>query len=387
MQTSPVPTRIVVPDLELRAPASRRFAIARPPSSHYRLVSVNDADRVELVPGYAISRIINGCWQLTPDHGGGPGSLKKSLRTVAELVDHGFTTFDCADIYAGSEEILGKFRRSLPDPHSIQIHTKLVPNKASLHELNDRKIDAALNRSLQKLGVDQIDLLQFHWWDYDVPGIDRLTQRLLHAQNAGKIRLLGVTNFNTKYLQYLLDAGAAIVSVQAQYSLLDRRPERYLTGSCAEKKINLLPYGVLAGGFLTDKYLGRASPATMNRSLQKYRLIIDEVGGWDTLQRLLELLSGIATKHDTTIDAIAVRWALDQPAVSAIILGIGSRSRAQHNVALGHLQLDDEDRQSIAAHLEVQVIPRGDMYDLERDFDGPHARIIKVNLQDSSENV
>jgi len=301
------------------------------------------------------------------------------------LVDHGFTTFDCADIYAGSEELLGKFRRSLPDPHSIQIHTKLVPNKASLHDLNDRKIDAALNRSLQKLGVEQIDLVQYHWWDYDVPGIERLTNRLLHAQNAGKIRLLGVTNFNTKHLQYLLDAGASIVSVQAQYSLLDRRPERYLTGSCAETKINLLPYGVLAGGFLTDRYLGRASPATMNRSLQKYRLIIDEIGGWNALQRLLALLSGIATKHDTSIDAIAARWALDQPSVAAIILGIGSRSRAQQNVALGHLQLDDEDRQSIAAHLDAQDIPPGDMYDLERDSAGPHARIIKVNLHDANE--
>ncbi len=385
MWTSPAPTRIVVPDLELRAPASRRFATARPPSSHYRLVSVSDADHVELVPDYAISRVINGCWQLTPDHGGGPGSENEILRTFAELVDHGFTTFDCADIYAGSEEILGKFRRSLPDPHSIQIHTKLVPNKASLHELNDRKIDAALNRSLQKLGVDQIDLLQYHWWDYDVPGIDRLTRRLLHAQNAGKIRLLGVTNFNTKHLQYLLDDGASIVTMQAQYSLLDRRPERYMTGCCAEKNISLLPYGVLAGGFLTDRYLGRASPATMNRSLQKYRLIIDEVGGWSALQHLLELLSGIATKHDTTVDAIAARWALDQPAVAAIILGIGSRSRAQQNVALDHLQLDDEDRQSIAAHLETQAIPPGDMYDLERDTDGPHTKIIKVNLQDANE--
>lgn len=348
---------------------------------------MSDAERVALAPGYSISRVINGCWQLTPDHGGGPGSDKEALRTFAELVDHGFTTFDCADIYAGSEEMLGKFRRSLPDPHRIQIHTKLVPNKASLHELNDRKIDAALNRSLQKLGVDQIDLLQYHWWDYDVPGIDRLTRRLLYAQNAGKIRLLGVTNFNTKHLQYLLDAGASIVTMQAQYSLLDRRPERYMTGCCAEKNISLLPYGVLAGGFLTDRYLGRASPAAMNRSLQKYRLIIDEVGGWNALQRLLELLSDIATKHDTTVDAIAARWALERPAVAAIILGIGSRSRAQQNVPLGNLQLDDEDRQSIAAHLETQAIPPGDMYDLERDTDGPHTKLIKVNLQDANERA
>ena len=386
MRTLPAPTRIAVPDLELRDPASRSFATVRPRSFRYRQVIVSDAERIGLAPGYSISRVINGCWQLTSDHGGGPGTEKEALRTFAELVDHGFTTFDCADIYAGSEEILGKFRRSLPDPHSIQIHTKLVPNKATLKEFDNRKIDAALDRSLKKLGVDQIDLLQYHWWDYDVPGIERLTSRLLNAQSAGKIRLLGVTNFNTTNLQYQLNTGASIVSMQAQYSLLDRRPERYMTGFCAKKGINLLPYGVLAGGFLTDRYLGRASPVTMNRSLQKYRLIIDEVGGWNALQRLLELLSGIAIKHDTTIDAIAARWALDQPAVSAIILGIGSQSRARQNAALGHLQIDDEDRQSIAAHLKTQAIPPGDMYDLERDIDGPHTKIIKVNLQDANES-
>ncbi len=348
-------------------------------------MTVSDADHVELAPGYSVSRVINGCWQLTPDHGGGPGSEKDILRTFAELVEHEFTTFDCADIYLGSEELLGKFRRSLPDPHRIQIHTKLVPNKSSLHELDDRKIDAAIDRSLKKLGVDQIDLVQLHWWDYDVSGLDRLTQRLLQAQATGKIRLLGVTNFNTKHLQQLLEGGASIVSLQAQFSLLDRRPERYATGFCAEESVNILAYGVLAGGFLTNKYLDRAPPANMNRSLQKYRLIIDEVGEWNALQRLLGLLAGIATKHDTTIDVIAARWVLDQPAVSAIILGIGSRSRARENIGLRHLQLDDEDRQSIAAHLDTQTIPPGDMYDLERDTNGPHSKIIKVNLQDSSE--
>jgi aryl-alcohol dehydrogenase-like predicted oxidoreductase len=345
---------------------------------------MSEVERFELAPGYDIARIINGCWQLTPDHGGGPSSEKETLNTFSELVEHGFTTFDCADIYTGVEETIGKFRRSLADPHSIQIHTKYAPNRDTLHQLTNKDIDAAIDRSLKRLGVECLDLLQFHWWDYDTPGLENLAIRLGRAQQAGKIGLLGVTNFDTPRIRGLINAGAKIVSLQAQYSLLDRRPERAMTGLAGEKGISLLPYGVLAGGFLTGKYLGGESPVTMNRSLQKYRLIIDEIGGWQIFQTLLELLSEIANRHNTSIGAVATRWVLDQPHVAAVILGVGSRSRATENLALSKLQLSADDRRSLRQLLEKQTIPPGDMYDLERDADGPHTKIIRMNLHGKS---
>jgi aryl-alcohol dehydrogenase-like predicted oxidoreductase len=341
---------------------------------------MSEVERFELAPGYSIARLINGCWQLTPDHGGGPGSEKATQRIFAELVEHGFTTFDCADIYIGVEESLGRFRRSLKTPDSIQIHTKYAVDKNSLHELTDKDIDAAVDRSLRRLGVERLDLLQFHWWNYDVPGLENMLARLVRAQKAGKIRLLGVTNFDTAHVRGLLDKGAEIVSLQAQYSLLDRRPERHMVALSARAKVMLLPYGVLAGGFLTEKYLHAAAPTDMNRSLQKYRLIIDEMGGWAAFQTLLRLLGDIAAKHGTSISAVAVRWVLDQPAVGAVILGIGNTSRARQNLGLGSLRLGADDKQAIAELLRTQAIPSGDMYDLERDSDGPHTKIIKMNL-------
>lgn len=342
---------------------------------------MTEVPRVELAPGYSIAQVINGCWQLTPDHGGGPESGKAVLRNFAELFDHGFTTFDCADIYAGTEELLGQFRRTLADPGAIQVHTKFVPNKNALTELDDKTVDAGIDRSLSRLDVEALDLVQFHWWDYEVAGLDRMYDRLLHAQSVGKIRLLGVTNFNTEHLQTLLEKGAPIVSMQTQYSLLDRRPERQMADCCAGNGVALLPYGVLAGGFLSDKYLHSPEPTAMNRSLQKYRLIIDEVGGWEALQNLLEVLAGIARKHDTGIDAIVASWVLDQPAVGAIILGMGSHSRAKQNQAICAIQLDDNDRDRIARCLESQPIPAGDPYDLERDVGGVHSGIIRTELQ------
>lgn len=348
---------------------------------------MNSVPRIELSPGYSISRIINGCWQLTPDHGGGPGSEKATHRIFAELVDAGFTTFDCADIYIGVEESIGRFRKSLANPDSIQIHTKYAANKDTLHELTNEKIDAAVDRSLQRLGVERLDLLQFHWWNYEVPGLENMTERLVRAQKAGKIRLLGVTNFDTDYVRSIVEGGAELVSIQTQYSLIDRRPEKKMTTLSRERGVRLLPYGVLAGGFLSERYLDAPSPENMNRSLQKYRLMIDEMGGWALFQRLLHVLSDIAKKHDTKISTIAAGWALNQPEVVAINLGTGSTSRAAQNTDIGELRLDNEDRKRIDEQLALQAIAPGDMYDIERDTEGRHSKIIKMNLHESSDNV
>lgn len=338
--------------------------------------------RAALAPGYSVAKIINGCWQLTPDHGGGPGSRREALYRFGELVEHGFTTFDCADIYEGTETLLGEFRRSFTDPDVIQIHTKLVPDRSRLAELDDKTIEAVVDRSLRRLDVDALDLVQFHWWDYDVPGLERLYERLLEIRGRGKIRQLGVTNFDTEHIAGLIERDPSLVTTQSQYSLLDRRPERRMTGLCQRSDVQLLAYGVLAGGFLAAAYLGEVEPPRMNRSLQKYRLIIEDAGGWSALQNLLAALNEIACKHETGLGSVAARWVLDQPAVAAIILGLGRRSRAEENRAILELELDEADRRKIGACLENLVVPAGEPYDLERNPESPHSRIIRTELQD-----
>jgi aryl-alcohol dehydrogenase-like predicted oxidoreductase len=337
--------------------------------------------RIDLAPGYSISRVINGCWQLTPDHGGGPGNEADAMRLFAEQVENGFTTFDCADIYTGVESLLGRFRQSLPDPDVIQVHTKLVPDKHALASLSPGDIDSMIHRSLRRLGVDCLDLVQFHWWDYSVPGLERVTERLVKAQEQGKIRLLGATNFDTAHVRQLVAGGVPLVGLQTQYSLLDRRPERHMVQASRETGVGLLAYGVLAGGFLGARYLGQPPAEPGNRSLTKYRLIIEETGGWAAYQELLGLLSGIGDKHGVPAELVAARWVLDRPAVRAIILGIGKRSRAALNRRLTGLELDGQDRQRLDAWIAGHPAPPGDMYERERDADGPHARIIRTDLQ------
>jgi aryl-alcohol dehydrogenase-like predicted oxidoreductase len=344
---------------------------------------MTDVPRIELRPGYSIARIINGCWQLTPDHGGGPKAESDVLKRFAELVEHGFTTFDCADIYEGTEAMLGRFRKTLKDPTSIQVHTKFVPDKATLAELDAATIDAVIDRSRQRLGVDMLDLVQFHWWDYSVPGLEHLYERLLNAQGQGRIRYIGVTNFSTPMLVKLLDQDPSVVSMQVQYSLLDRRPERQMARACSDADVGMFAFGALAGGFLSERYLGKPPPESPNRSLTKYRLIIDDAGGWDAFQSLLRVLAEVGSKHGASIDQVAARWVLDRPGVSAVILGIGSRSRAAENQRIGNLALDKSDRAAIDACLDSMPIPEGEPYDLERDPEGVHSGIIRTNLQDA----
>ncbi|MEO0974028.1 MAG: aldo/keto reductase, partial [Pseudomonadota bacterium] len=194
---------------------------------------MSSAPRVELSPGYSISSVINGCWQLTPDHGGGPSEHEAAFRLFDALVERGFTTFDGADIYTGVETLLGAYRQRLADPSTIQVHTKYVPDRDALATLRPQDVDAAIDRSRRRLAMDCLDLVQFHWWRYEVPGIDMVLDRLQAAQAAGRIRLLGLTNFDTAHVRGMLDANAPIVSLQCQYSLLDRRPERDMTALSA----------------------------------------------------------------------------------------------------------------------------------------------------------
>lgn len=341
----------------------------------------NDVKRVELAPGYSIARVINGCWQLSPDHGGGPASRDESLRRFSELVAHGFTTFDCADIYEGTETLLGQFLRSLADPVVVQIHTKYVPDKSMLHELKPADVDNAIEGSLRRLGVERIDLLQLHWWSYDVPGMDMVMRQLVRAQAAGKIRLIGVTNFDTQHLRQMMERKAPIVTMQTQYSLLDRRPQTWLADYAATSGVRLLAYGALAGGFLSERWLDAERPRQMNRSLQKYRLIIDDAGGWSRFQKLLGVLHSIAVKHSSSVATIAARWVLDRPTVAAAILGIGRHSRVTQYAEIAALKLDAEDEQTIDETLRMQPVPPGDTYELERNPDGQHAKIIRTELR------
>lgn len=342
---------------------------------------------VALTPDYAIPPIIVGAWQLSAGHNVQAMSTEDAVRMLAACAEAGFSTFDCADIYTGVEELLGEFVRRHTSRFGtggrppIQIHTKFVPDRDCLPQISKAYTDRIIDRSLRRLGVEQLDLVQFAWWDYGVPGYVDCAIRLDELRAAGKIRNVGVTNFDVTRLREIVDAGVPVVSHQVQYSLLDHRPEGGMVEFCRDSGIHLLCYGTLAGGFLSRRWLGEPEPAgdLPNRSLIKYKLMIDEYGGWDAFQDLLATLDAVASKHEVSIGNVATRYVLDRSQVAATIVGARNSEHLRDNMRTLRLVLDEEDTSRLR-EVSVPRSPSGDVYTLERAADGRHASIMRYNL-------
>ncbi len=343
-------------------------------------------ETIDLAPGYRISRVIRGGWQLA----GGHGAIDSAI-AVDDLIaafDAGITTFDCADIYTGVEELYGAFRAKLIATRGaaavtpIRVHTKLVPDLAILDRVEKRDIEAIVDQSLARLRLDRLDLVQFHWWDYAMPRWLEVFGWLDELRRAGKILHIGGTNFDTPHVAEVLAAGIPLLSLQVQYSVLDHRPEHGLGDLCRNHGVALLCYGSVAGGYLSDRWLGRPEPAgeQENRSLTKYKLIIDDFGGWELFQELLRALRRVADRHATDIATVASRVVLDRPGVAAVIVGARNRAHVDANGAAGALRLTAADHAEIAAVTARRTGPVGDVYTLERDRTGRHGSIMKYNL-------
>jgi len=329
--------------------------------------------------------LIKGGWQLAGGHGA--VDADRAVADMFAFAEAGITAFDCADIYTGVEALIGRFLREWrarhgPDAPAIRVHTKCVPDLDLLPALTRADLERTIDRSLRRLGVERLDLVQFHWWDCGIPGFVEAALHLTAMQREGKIDRIGVTNFDTPHLRALLDAGVPVVTHQVQLSLLDRRALGAMSTLCEASGVRLLAFGSLAGGFLNERWLGAAAPAEPleNRSLVKYRLIIDECGGWEALQRVLGALAGIAARHHTTIGAVALRWVLDQRMTAAAIVGARNVAHLGATLAALELRLSPEEVAALEVVLGAIGSPPGDVYALERETGGRHAAIMRYGL-------
>jgi aryl-alcohol dehydrogenase-like predicted oxidoreductase len=342
--------------------------------------------RVELSPGYEISRVIRGGWQLSGSH-----SATVSDDPAGDMIafaDAGITTFDCADIYTGVEELIGAFRTRYRDQRGqealrrIKVHTKFVPDLDILPRISKAYVEQVIDTSLKRLGMQRLDLVQFHWWNYAVPRWLEAVHWLEELRRVGKIDTIGGTNFDTRHMVEMIESGVPIASMQVQYSLLDRRPRKAMVAAALKHGVTLFCYGTVAGGFLSEKWLGAPEPKGQmeNRSLTKYRLVIEDFGGWDVFQALLRTLREIAQRHGSDIATVASAVALEWPGVAAVIVGARNRAHLPANLAIAELALTAEDRAHIDRALSDSRELDGDVFGLERDTAGRHGSIMKYNL-------
>src|SRR5271155_4962889 len=193
-------------------------------------------------------------WQVSGAHG-----AIEPARAVDEMFAYhnaGFTTWDLADHYGPAEDFIGDFRRDFATRYGaarlgeIQAFTKWVPHPG---RMTRSVVEAAVGISLSRMGVDRLDLLQFHWWDYADPGYLDALKHLADLRDDGKIRHLALTNFDTERLRIITEHGIRIVSNQVQYSLVALRPAAQMAAFCGEHGIRLLSYGAVLGGLLSEK--------------------------------------------------------------------------------------------------------------------------------------
>ena len=283
---------------------------------------------------------------------------------MGPYVAAGLTTFDMADHYGSAEIVTGLYRVRHPDAN-VQLLTKWVPKPGPVSKPDVR---AAVERALVRLRGETIDLLQFHAWNYADPSWLETLFHLQELKAEGLIRHLGLTNVDTAHLRVVVSSGIDIVSNQVSFSLLDQRAAHGLCAFCVEHGVHLLAYGTVAGGWLTERWLGQTEPdweRTGTWSQMKYGRFIRTCGGWEALQRVLRAAANVAARHHVSIANVASRFILEQPGVAGVIVGarLGEREHIADTLRLFSFALTDGDRGEIQGALSTLTPIPGDCGD------------------------
>lgn len=307
----------------------------------------------QLASDLRICRILNGMWQVAGGHGTIDHNL--ALADMLRYHDAGFTSWDLADIYGPAEDFIGEFRRLLltlkgnEEIERIQSLTKWVPQPG---KITRSMVKENIEKSLRRMNVGTLDLLQFHWWDYNNPYYIDALKYLSDLKDKGIIKHIGLTNFDTEHMQIIMDSGSKIISNQVQFSIIDRRPEVKMLSFCQRHNVSLLAYGSICGGLISERYLGKSEPSNVELntlSLRKYKKMIDAWGGWNLFQDLLTSLKRVGQKHGVSIANVATSYILKKPQVGGVIIGarLGIVEHISDNTQVFGFILDKSDQDEI----------------------------------------
>lgn len=310
---------------------------------------------IELGTGLKISRVLTGLWQIADmERDGNKIDLVETAKSMASYSEAGFTTFDMADHYGSAEEIAGLFQKS-QKKNSIQLLTKWVPKPG---QSTKQDVRVAVERSLKRLQVEKIDLLQFHAWNYADPNWLDCLFWLQELKEDGIISHLGLTNFDTAHLRIVVNSGIHVVSNQVCFSLLDQRASKAMSILCLQHGVKLLAFGTVAGGFLSERWLNQSEPSNNQQltwSQMKYKRFIDTAGGWGKFQLLLNAIHTVAKRHNVSMSNIASRYMLEQPAVGGVIIGarLGKSEHIEDSAQLFNFTLDENSKAEIQTAINL----------------------------------
>ncbi|MGI9357082.1 MAG: aldo/keto reductase [Rhizobiaceae bacterium] len=299
--------------------------------------------RVAISPELEISQVVTGLWQVADmERDGKTLDPVTAADDLQRYVEAGFDTFDMADHYGSAEIITGYLmKRDLTQRPAAM--TKWCPPPGPM---TPEIVRAGVTERLERLDVERIDLLQFHWWTFEHPQwLDALAE-MNRLREEGLIGELGVTNFDAAHFNLAIADGVPLRTNQVGFSLIDRRAAGAMAETCQKHDARLLAYGTLCGGFISERWLGQKEPdGIADWSKMKYKRFIDAAGGWDVFQAILEAAKKVADRHGVSIPNVATRWVLEQPQVAAIIIGarLGENFHAKDNLRLFSFHLDEND--------------------------------------------
>jgi aryl-alcohol dehydrogenase-like predicted oxidoreductase len=289
-----------------------------------------------------------------------------AVRAIHRAIDEGITLIDTAPTYGmgHSERVVGEAIRGRRDEVLIATKCgirwdlegehegmKTVTNEGKevtlVRNLTPESIFFEVDQSLQRLGIDRIDLYQCHWPDPSTP-IAETMGALLELQLQGKVRAIGVSNFTVEMMQECMSKGY-IASDQPKYNPLEREIEKDVLPFCAENQIGVLAYSPIAQGLMTGK-------VTLKRRFDKGDARADKP--WFLIENrarvlgMLEKIKPIAEAHNATLAQVATRWVIDQPGITTAIVGARTEDQVVENAQAGSIALGPDELAAIRAAVE-----------------------------------
>ena len=287
-----------------------------------------------------ITPILMGTWQAGKRMWSGIDD-NESIEAIRAAVDAGITTIDTAEVYGSghSEQIVAKAVSDIRD--------RLVyASKVFADHLKYEQVIEACDRSLKNLDTDYLDLYQIHWpsgsFDNEKVPIEETMKALNKLKEDGKIRAIGVSNFNRQQLEEASQYGI-IDSLQPPYSLFWRKIEKDAVPYCIENNISVLAYSSMAQGLLTGKFSpGHKFDEADHRSAN----VLFQGENFQRAQNALEQLEPIAEKHSCSLAQLSLAWLIAQPQTNAIA-GARTAEQAKDNAKAASVNLSQEELEEI----------------------------------------
>jgi aryl-alcohol dehydrogenase-like predicted oxidoreductase len=312
--------------------------------------------------GLRISRLGFGSWAVGGGgwaFGWGPQDDSTSLATMRHALERGVNWIDTAAVYGlgHSEQVVGQLLRELPDADRPYVFTKcgLVWSaqdrmREPRRTLTPDSIRKECESSLRRLGVERIDLYQFHWPDESGTPVEESWATMVQLVQEGKVRAIGVSNFDVDLLARC-NAIRRVDSLQPPFSLINRAAGSAQIPWCASHHTGVICYSPMQSGLLTDSFTVDRASSLAEDDWRRRAPEFQE----PRLQRNLQLrdaLRPIAQRHETSVSSIAIAWTLAWPGVTGAIVGARKPEQVDGWIGAASIDLTPEDVDDIATAIE-----------------------------------